>query len=97
VNIAIQNPAAWLAPGKVIRWRGICTYTSASSVNADEVVMVKEDRRCAFCGKEILWNEEFSMKMVRNSTWHRAGAGPNILKRRLTRNGMVRIDRILSK
>jgi hypothetical protein len=27
-----------------------------------EVVMAKEDRRCAFCGKEILWNEEFSME-----------------------------------
>jgi hypothetical protein len=24
--------------------------------------MAKEDRRCAFCQKEILWNEEFSME-----------------------------------
>jgi hypothetical protein len=24
--------------------------------------MAKEDRRCAFCGKKILWNEEFSME-----------------------------------
>jgi hypothetical protein len=24
--------------------------------------MVKEDRLCAFCGKEILWNDEFSME-----------------------------------
>jgi hypothetical protein len=25
-------------------------------------VMAKEDRLCAFCGKEIVWNEEFSME-----------------------------------
>ena len=24
--------------------------------------MMKEDRRFAFCGKDILWNEEFSME-----------------------------------
>ena len=58
--------------------------------------MAKEDRRCAFCQKEILWNEEFSME--NGQEFHvacRTDAGLNTSKpRRLLRNGMVRFDKM---
>jgi hypothetical protein len=34
----------------------------STSAKANEDVMAKEDRLCAFCGTEIRWNEEFSME-----------------------------------
>ena len=42
--------------------------------------MAKEDRRCAFCGKEILWNEEFSMENGQNSTCLRTDGNIEYLK-----------------
>jgi hypothetical protein len=65
-----------------------------SSTKANEDVMAKEDRLCAFCGKESGGMRNSAWKTVRNFTWLRAGAGLNILKLRLTRNGMVRIDKM---
>jgi hypothetical protein len=42
--------------------RGAAIAPSPTVNDANEDVMANEDRRCAFCGEKIVWNEEFSME-----------------------------------